>query len=135
MFNRLIVIIIGLFSISSGALSQQYQDYSDMQTYFILEKDNAKYFVIDESGDFDIYVFQTKTKESKAPWYKQKAVEEAIKEGQAKGDIPEGLKEIGFIQDALIDTYKKDSKEYYVFYNWTTDNVDDRITFVVEYND
>ena len=134
MFTRLIVVVIGLFFIPLGVLSQPYQNYSDIQTYFILEKDNAKYFVVDESGDFDIYFFQTKTKESKSPWYKQKAVEEAIREGQVKGDIPEGLKEMGFIQDALINTYKKDSKEYYVFYNWTTDNSDDRITFVVEYD-
>jgi len=135
MFNRLIAIIISLFFIPLGALSQQHQEYSNPQTYFILEKNNARYFVIDESGDFDIYIFQTKTKESKKPWYEQKAVEEAIQKGQTKGDIPDGLKEMGFTKSSLIDTYQKDLKEYYIFYNWTTDNTEDRITFVVEYND
>jgi len=134
MSKRLIAIIIGLFFISLSALSQQHQGYSSSQTYFILENDNARYFVIDESGNFDIYIFQTKLKEAKKPWYKQKAVEAAIKKGRVKGDIPKGFKELGFNQDALIDTYEKDSKEYYVFYNWTTDQTDDRITFVVEYN-
>ncbi len=110
---------------------------------FLIERDGRKYYIFDADHRFDPVFFAVKVNEyQKKPWYENEAVQRAIQEskqvnegaGAEAQEIPQPLKDYGFTQELLKDYQRKADKEYYIFYNWMTQEPDDIITFVIEGN-
>ena len=142
MLKRGLIAIIIFLSGTTNLMAQCPTCDSSEDLFLLLERDGVSYFILDESGNFDAYLFEVKAKNyQKKPWYKQDAVQNAIRESRASsqegsktGPIPQPIKDYGFTEEMLKSYHKEGSRVYYIFYNWMSDVDSELITFVIETN-
>jgi hypothetical protein len=141
--KKVLIITIACYCIFANARAQCLHCSSDNSFVFLIERDGLRYYVFDETNSFDPAFFAVKVNEyKKRPWYENEAVQRAIQESRdidetekAKAqEIPQPLKDYGFTEEAFKGYQRKADKEYFIFYNWMTQEPDDLITFVVEGN-
>ena len=139
MRKKIILLVLFLF-ISVNAFSQGSYYGLDDSLFLIIEEDNVQYFVVENSPNFDIALFAIKINDYKRKnWYENEVIQRAIsepgveredKEGVQK--IPQPIQDYGFTQENLQGYRKESNKEYFIFYNWVTQEPDDLVTFVVQ---
>ena len=138
--NKKIIFLVFFTLLFANAFAQDSYYGFDESLFLIIEEGGVQYYVVEDSSNFDIAFFAIKINDYKRKrWYENEIIQRAIKEPrtgtqntEGTQQIPQPIQDYGFTQENLQGYSKEANREYYVFYNWVTQDPNDLVTFVVQ---